>query len=208
MGRSQRPRRQSHISRLGRYFSRELGEGDRGRRLRRGLARPFALGCELGDDQRRSPSTAESILRSPVVLGLRKRSIADSGWAGSGGMTSRMDDIQKAAARDGEFRLSMTSATQSNSGASAYFGFLYALRGRAGRADARITLRAIRRCARTKSRDAAAARWIGPRGPRAGSRTRWSRTPIAFDAMINYEALIIEANQRVRPRTGGENRST
>ena len=71
-------------------------------------------------------SHATSILRSPVVLGLRK-SIADSlGWVGRKDLT--IQDIRDAAARN-DFRLSMISATQSNSGASAYLGFLYAFAG-------------------------------------------------------------------------------
>ena len=83
------------------------------------------LWIELGDTGK-SVAHATSILRSPVVLGLRK-SIADRlGWIGRKDLT--IQDIRDAAARD-EFRLAMTSATQSNSGASAYLGFLYAFAG-------------------------------------------------------------------------------
>ncbi len=64
----------------------------------------------------------ESIMRSPVVFGV-KRSIAEKlGWIG------KEVSIQEilAAAESEKLRVWMTSATQSNSGASAYFGFLYA----------------------------------------------------------------------------------
>ncbi|MBK1690547.1 substrate-binding domain-containing protein, partial [Rubrivivax gelatinosus] len=84
-----------------------------------------SIWIELGDTGKRVKHR-ESILRSPVVLGL-KRPIAERlGWVGREDIT--VQDIQRAA-RDNEFRLAMTSATQSNSGASAYFGFLYALAG-------------------------------------------------------------------------------
>lgn len=67
----------------------------------------------------------ESIMRSPVVLGV-KRSVAQQlGWVGH---DVRVNEILQAA-EQGRIRSMMTSATQSNSGAAAYLGYLYAFAG-------------------------------------------------------------------------------
>lgn len=83
------------------------------------------LWITLGD-RRRVVRHAASISRSPVVFGV-KRSVADSlGWVGRQGV--RVAEIL-AAADAGRLRFAMASATQSNSGASAYLAFLHALAG-------------------------------------------------------------------------------
>ena len=101
-----------------------LGSVDISRELSKGTATAFdavwpahSLWVELGDSEKVAKHR-ESILRSPVVLGLRKSIAQRLGWIGRDDVS--IQDIQ-AAARAGEFRLSMTSATQSNSGASAFF---------------------------------------------------------------------------------------
>ena len=146
-----------------------------------------SLWIALGDDQR-VVKHSESILRSPVVLGV-KRAIAERlGWVGREDVT--IQDIQQAAA-DGAFRLAMTSATQSNSGASAYFGFLYAL---AGDPDV-LTLdhlkdEAVREKVRgllgSVDRSSGSSGWL---------KDAFVDNPDRFDAMMNYEALVIEANR-------------
>ena len=146
-----------------------------------------SLWIALGDEQRRVKHS-ESILRSPVVLGV-KRSIAERlGWVGRDDVT--IQDIQAAAA-EGAFRLAMTSATQSNSGASAYFGFLYAL---AGDPDV-LTLDHLEdESVREKVRGL-----LGAVDKSSGSsgwlKDAFAANPDRFDAMMNYEALVIEANR-------------
>jgi Ca-activated chloride channel family protein len=109
-----------------------LGSIDIARELNKGPSSDFdavwpahSLWIEMGDTQKVVKHDA-SVLRSPVVLAVRKSTAQQLGWIGNPDVT--IQDIQRAA-QDGKFRLSMTSATQSNSGASAYFGFLYALAG-------------------------------------------------------------------------------
>ena len=76
-------------------------------------------------DQQNIVRYDESMLRSPVVFGI-KRSIAERlGWIGSDVF---MEDILEAT-ESGDVRFMMTSATQSNSGASFYLGALYAFAG-------------------------------------------------------------------------------
>ncbi|MCB1218982.1 substrate-binding domain-containing protein, partial [bacterium] len=95
------------------------------------------------------------------------------------------------AARDGAFRLAMTSATQSNSGASAYFGFLYAL---AGNPDV-LTLDGLNDPALQEQ-----VRDLLGQVDRSSGSSGWLKDSLVthydeFDAMFNYEALVIEANQ-------------
>lgn len=146
-----------------------------------------SLWIELGDTGK-SVAHATSILRSPVVLGLRTSIAQRLGWVGRKDIT--IQDIRDAAARD-EFRLSMTSATQSNSGASAYLGFLYAFAGNpdlltgpmlddpALQAEMRDLLAEV-------DRSSGSSGWLG---------TAFQDNPAAFDAMFNYESVVIETNQ-------------
>lgn len=166
-------------------ISREVAKGAEG--LYDAVWPANSLWIALGDDQR-VVKHSQSILRSPVVLGL-KRAIAERlGWIGRDDVT--IQDIQKAAG-DGAFRLAMTSATQSNSGASAYFGFLYAF---AGDPDV-LTLKhledeAVREKVRSLlgsvDRSSGSSGWL---------KDAFVDNPDRFDAMMNYEALVIEANR-------------
>ncbi len=170
------------------------GSVDISRALDAGAAAPFdavwpahSLWIELGDRQR-VVKGAQSILRSPVVLAV-KRPIAERlGWIGRDDVS--IQEIQAAAER-GEFRLAMTSATQSNSGASAYFGFLYAMAGDPDVLTLEMLEReAVRRGARellqTVDRSSGSSGWL---------KDAFVANPDRFDAMMNYEALAIEANR-------------
>ncbi|MEO1331387.1 MAG: substrate-binding domain-containing protein [Pseudomonadota bacterium] len=170
------------------------GSVDISRALDDGAAAPFdavwpahSLWIELGDRQR-VVKHAESILRSPVVLALKRGIARDLGWIGRRDLS--IQEIQEAAGR-GAFRLAMTSATQSNSGASAYFGFLYAMAGDPDvltletleRPDVREGVRAL---LRSVDRSSGSSGWL---------KDAFVENPDRFDAMMNYEALAIEANQ-------------
>ena len=171
-----------------------LGSVDISRELQIGKASPYdavwpahSLWIELGDTQN-AVAHATSILRSPVVLGLR-RSIAERlGWIGRKDIT--IQDIH-AATKAGEFRLSMTSATQSNSGASAYLGFLYAFAGDPDMLtmpmlDDPAVQDAMRSLLGQVDRSSGSSGWL---------KDAFLANPAAFDAMINYESAVIEANQ-------------
>ncbi len=146
-----------------------------------------SLWIALGDTQKVTRD-AQSILRSPVVLGLKKPIAQRLGWIGRTDITVQM--ITQAA-QSGEFRLSMTSATQSNSGASAYFGFLYALAGSPdvltmANLQDQTVLDGVRTLLAQVDRSSGSSGWL---------KDSLIANPTAYDAMFNYESTVIEANQ-------------
>lgn len=153
-----------------------------------------SLWISLGDRQRKVSST-RSIMRSPVVIGV-KRSVAQRlNWVGR---DVKVADVL-AAAESGQLRYMMTSATQSNSGASAYFGFLYAFAGNPEVLTS-ATLREpavqekIKRILGAVNRSSGSSGWL---------KTLFLDKYTDFDAMVNYESVIIETNQEL-VRTGRE----
>ncbi len=146
-----------------------------------------SLWITLGDTQNIVKHEA-SIMRSPVVLGLKKPIAEQLGWVGRDDI--RVEDIVTAA-ESNDLKLMMTSATQSNSGASAYFGFLTALSGTTGALTSeqlndpavgeKVTqiLGLIERSSSSSGflKDLFLSRYAD------------------FDGMFNYEAVVIEANQ-------------
>ncbi len=144
------------------------------------------LWIALGDRNNTVAHTA-SIMRSPVVLGLNCSIANRLGWISDTDVT--MADII-AAADQGAFTLTMTSATQSNSGASAYIGALYALSGSPDvltleQLEDRQVQADLKRFLATVDRSAGSSGWL---------RTLVVENPHRFDAMFNYESMIIEAN--------------
>ncbi len=145
-----------------------------------------SLWIELGDTQK-AVAHATSIMRSPVVLGVKKPLAEQLGWVGRQDITVQM--IAEAA-RDGAFRLAMTSATQSNSGASAYLGFLYAFAGNpdvltaANLAEPKLQ-DGVRDLLAQVDRSSGSSGWL---------KDSFVENPASYDAMFNYESVVIEAN--------------
>jgi Ca-activated chloride channel family protein len=170
------------------------GSVDIARDLSLGKDAPFdavwpahSLWIELGDTQKVVAQQA-SILRSPVALGLSKPIAARLGWVGRDDITVQM--IAEAA-RAGAFRLAMTSATQSNSGASAYLGFLYAFAGNPDVLTDRLLAdpavqEATRDLLAQVDRSSGSSGWLGK---------SFVENPDSYDAMFNYEAVLIETNR-------------
>ncbi len=151
-----------------------------------------SIWLNLGDEQHRNVKHAASILRSPVVLGVKRSLAEDLGWIDT---EVYVDDILEAA-ESGQLRLMMTSATQSNSGASAYLAYLYAF---AGNPDV-LSLEDLRDPAVEEK----IKRILGAVDRSSGS-SGWLKDAcleqyFRCDAMVNYEALIIEANQELVQR--------
>ncbi|MEZ5337104.1 MAG: VWA domain-containing protein [bacterium] len=150
-----------------------------------------SLWISLGDSQR-VVKHSESIMRSPVVLGV-KHSVAERlGWVGS---EVRVQDILDAA-EAGQLRFGMTSATQSNSGASAYIGYLYAFAGQPEvltleQLDDPQLQDRIRRILGSVQRSSGSSGWL---------KDSFLERFDSLDAMVNYEALVIEANQELQRR--------
>ncbi|MDX8377897.1 MAG: substrate-binding and VWA domain-containing protein [Mariprofundales bacterium] len=145
-----------------------------------------SLWLALGDEKHQV-TQARSIMRTPVVLGVRKSLAQKLGWDKK---DVRIADILKAT-QEGKLSFAMTSATQSNSGASAYLGFLHALSGKTTALQAQdldnIDLQQqVRHLLAGISRSSGSSGWL-----KDALIQHYER----FSAMFNYEALIIEANQ-------------
>lgn len=84
-----------------------------------------SLWISMGDDKHIVKHN-QSISTSPVIFGIKKSVAEQLGF--TSGEVSVKDILS--AIKDGKLKFCMTSATQSNSGASAYIGFLYALLGK------------------------------------------------------------------------------
>lgn len=138
-------------------------------------------------DRNHVVKNAQSIMRSPIVFGIRK-SLAES--LGFVGKDVYIRDILDAT-RQGKLNFMMTSATQSNSGACAYIGFISALLGNPEeitledlddevlQADVKALLSGI-------NRSSGSSGWLKDLFLKGN-----------YDAMINYESMIIEANQQL-----------
>lgn len=128
---------------------------------------------------------AESISITPVIFGIRQSLAEQLGFVGREvSVGDLLDPI-----RSGQLRFCMTSATQSNSGASAYIGFLYALLGN----PESITLEDLQTdTLRTQMTELLAG------VERSSGSSDWLKDMFLegdFDAMVNYECLVIQANQ-------------
>ena len=130
---------------------------------------------------------SQSISMTPVVFGIREILAEKLGFVGE---KVSVNDILTAI-RDGEMSFCMTSATQSNSGASAYIGFLYALLGK----QEGLTAEDLQ-----KPDLQADIRELLSGVERSSGSSDWLKDMFLegdYDAMVNYECLIIDANQQL-----------
>lgn len=146
-------------------------------------------------DRTRVVKNIKSIYRSPVVFGVKKSKAEELGWVGK---DVTVADIL-AASKSGKLRFMMTSATQSNSGSSMYMGFLYAF---AGSPD----VLSMDNLDDPKVRDQVKS--ILGRVNRTAGSSGWLKDLFVqqhdyYDAMVNYEAMVIETNQELA-RIGAE----
>jgi Ca-activated chloride channel homolog len=142
----------------------------------------------LGDRQK-AVKLEESVMHSPVVFGVKRSVATRLGWIDK---EVTIAEILRAADAN-EFRFSMTSAAQSNSGACAYLGFLHAL---AGSPDVLTT----EHLTDPKVQDS--TRRLLRRIDRSSGSSGWLKQMIVqryseCEAMVNYESLIIEANREL-----------
>lgn len=138
-------------------------------------------------DTRHLIKHSQSISMTPVVFGIRKSLAEELGFVGE---DVSVNDILTAI-RDGEMSFCMTSATQSNSGASAYIGFLYALLGK----QEGLTSEDLQ-----KPDLQADIRELLSGVERSSGSSDWLKDMFLegdYDAMVNYECLIIDANQQL-----------
>lgn len=145
-----------------------------------------SLWLDVAEDRGRVRHAA-STSQMPVVFGIRESLAAELGFADG---TAEMAELLQAV-EDGKLRYTMTSATQSNSGASAYFGMLAAFLGHPETYTAEMFEDAA-------FRDAITAMLAGV--ARSSGSSDWLKdVTIAggYPAMVNYEALILSANRQL-----------
>jgi Ca-activated chloride channel family protein len=148
-----------------------------------------SIWISLGDTDFRVKHT-ESTSISPVVFGIRKSLAEELGFVGREvSITDLMEAIQA-----GNLRFCMTSATQSNSGASAYLGFLSGL---AGSPEVLTQDILTQPAVQTNIRELLAG------VERSSGSSEWLKTMFLagdYDAMVNYESLIITTNEELVAR--------
>lgn len=148
-----------------------------------------SLWLTAGDTQYRVKH-AQSISITPVVFGIRQSLAEELGFVGREVSVADLLD----AIRSGQLNFCMTSATQSNSGCSAYIGFLYAL---LGNPDV-ITSESLQ----TPGLSEQITQLLSGVDRSSGS-SDWLKDLFltgGYDAMVNYECLVISANQELEER--------
>ena len=147
-----------------------------------------SLWTTLGDQYRRVQNR-ESVMRSPIVFALKRSLARRLNWIGA---DVHMEDILAATERE-HLRVLMTSATQSNSGASAYFGFLYAFADNPDvltsdhLKDPAVTAK-VRRILGAINRTSESSGWL---------RDLMVSQYDQYDGLFLYESHVIEANQKL-----------
>lgn len=141
---------------------------------------------QMGDSRHLVKDT-QSIMTSPIVFGV-KESIANKlGWVGR---DVKVADIVSAI-ESKKLSFAMTSATQSNSGASAYFGFWSAMLG----SPETISLQDLQR-EDVKQKMTSFLSGIN----RSSGSSDWLKELFLqgnYEAMFNYEAVILETNKEL-----------
>ncbi len=155
-----------------------------------------SLWLDLYDSHRRVKDL-KSIASSPVILGVRMSKAKELGWIGK---PVHMNDVLAAVAAK-KLTFLMTSATQSNSGASAYLTMLAAAFGHADRLDPRALDDASAQ-AKVKALLKGVARSSGSSGWLKDLYLSAARSRRPFDAMWNYEAVLKETNDELRADNG------
>lgn len=142
----------------------------------------------LGDRQH-VVKNIESIYRTPVVFGVKKSAAQRLGWVGK---PVSVNDILSAA-KSGKLRYMMTSATQSNSGAAAYLGYLNAFAGKpevlsSDDLKKPEVAEKVRQILGTVNRTAGSSGFL---------KDTFVQQYDFYDAMVNYETMVVAANQEL-----------
>ncbi|WET75988.1 substrate-binding domain-containing protein [Rhizobium croatiense] len=141
-------------------------------------------------DTRRRVKNLTSIAQTPVVLGVRRSKAEQLGWIGRDVL---MKDIL-AAVESGSLKFLMTSATQSNSGASAYLAMLSSALGNKpviepGDLDDKNVQESVRSLLSGVVRSSGSSGWLADLYVDSAGK--------GYDAMWNYEAVLKETNDKL-----------
>ncbi|MBF0302667.1 MAG: VWA domain-containing protein [Desulfamplus sp.] len=148
-----------------------------------------SIWIRMGDRDLHRVSDETSIMRSPVVLGVKKSLARELGWINK---DVTVQDILNTV-RHKKLKFAMTSATQSNSGASAYIGLLFALAGKPDILDsshlANLKIQSdIKEIFGGMERGSGSSGWL--------NEMFISQYDI-LNAMFNYEAMVISLNRQL-----------
>jgi Ca-activated chloride channel family protein len=143
-------------------------------------------------DEKRRVKNLKSIAQMPVILGVRKAKAEELGWVGR---PVYMKDIL-AAVNGGALKFLMTSATQSNSGASAYLSMLSSALGgkqviEPGDLDKPDVQNEVRQLLGGVERSSGSSQWLADLYVDSSQRGK------TYDAMWNYEAVLKETNEKL-----------
>ncbi|MDO5690271.1 MAG: VWA domain-containing protein [Tissierellia bacterium] len=145
-----------------------------------------SIWISMGDTSFRVKHTESSTI-TPVVFGIRKPLAEELGFVGR---DVSINDIMQAI-EEGKLKFCMTSATQSNSGASAYLGFLSGLAG-----SPEVLTQEILRDPQLQQRITQLLAGV----ERSSGSSEWLKTMFLagdYDAMVNYESLMITTNEEL-----------
>lgn len=145
-----------------------------------------SIWISMGDEKHRVKYN-QSIMTSPVVFGIKKSKAQELGFVGK---NVSIKDILNAT-EQGKLQFMMTSASQSNSGASAYIGFLYSFLGNPDN----ITLSDLQK-PDLKGNIKKLLSGVN----RSSGSSDWLKDLFLsgnYEAMVNYESVIIETNKQL-----------
>lgn len=136
----------------------------------------------------------QSTSTTPVVLGVAKSKAVELGWADDTGATKSVSTSQIIdAVTSGKLSFAMTSATQSNSGASAYLAFLTALTGK----DTPLTADGLAETALQQKMESLLSGVDRSSGSSDWLKDMVVKDPDAHSAMVNYESLVAQADKEL-----------
>ena len=156
-----------------------------------------SIWISMGDTGHIVKDTA-STSTTPVIFGVKRDKAEALGWLDSSdsGVDNTIEvstaDIMDAVST-GDLKFSMTSATQSNSGASAYLAFLTALNG----SDEALTADDLKNPELTKNMKTLLSGVDRSSGSSGWLKDMIVSEPDRYDAMVNYESMVITANKEL-----------
>lgn len=131
------------------------------------------------------PLAREKLFYSRIALGVKAAKVAELGWSQR---APTWADIAKAAST-GKLRYAMTNAASSNSGMSALFAVAAASSGKTeDMAASDVDAKVITAFLSGQRLTAGSSGWLAD---------AFTKDPGAIDAMVNYEAVILRANEKL-----------
>ncbi len=133
------------------------------------------------------PLARDKLFYSRIALGVKAAKAAELGWSAR---APGWAEIAKAAGA-GQLRYGMTNATSSNTGMSALFAVASALAGKTEDLTAQdVDEKTLKAFLSGQKLTAGSSGWLAD---------AYIKNPSAIDAMVNYEAVILRANEKLAP---------